>query len=147
MTTEILRPDGVGDLTQLWSNEAGNNYLFVDEASQDGDTTYVYTSSPDRADLYALPSTGIGASDTINSVTLKAYIKRFDASDYKGLIGIKTESTEYWGDQISFGADYALATRVYSTNPDTGSAWTVTQLNALQIGAKSYVAQAGLKMT
>lgn len=147
MATEILRPNGVGDLNTLYASPNVDHYLNVDEESEDGDDTYNYTSSTNRNDLYALPSTGIAAIDTINSVTLKTYIKKFDSTHYQGYVGIKTESTEYWGDKIDFETDYTLESRVYNNNPNTGIAWTVAQLNALQIGAKSYVSVAGLKIT
>lgn len=68
MATETLRPDATGDEENLTG--AGDNYLLVDEAVADDETTKVETSGAGhQRDLYNLPASGVGAG-TINKITV-----------------------------------------------------------------------------
>ena len=52
-------------------------------------------------------------------------------------LGLKTVSTEYWGDDLNMLTTYNdYRGTVHTINPNTLAAWTVAQLDALQVGPK-----------
>ncbi len=70
--TETLRPNAVGDATNISSQEpsSGPHWDKVDETTADDLSTYVYTTSTSyEQDLYHIPDHSSG-SGTINSVTV-----------------------------------------------------------------------------
>lgn len=133
--SETLRPDATGDLAQLTPDPGAANWQNVDEESSDSDSTYVHnaTGSTTLYDLYNLPNgSGIG---TISNV--KVYVRaRRSASGSLGYTMIKTNGVGYTGDTNLLGSSYANFSTTYSTNPQTGSAWQWSEINALQIGVK-----------
>ena len=142
MATIILRPNGAGDVTGLTPDPAVDNYLNVDEAEADDDTTdngisYEGPGSADEYDLYALEnSSDLG---TINSVTVyaRSYLMAGGAgfAGYSGYTKIKTGGTEYEGEVNTTGGWTTYNTE-YTTNPKTSSAWTWDEVNSLQAGVR-----------
>jgi hypothetical protein len=136
-TTEILRPNAVGDETGISSvSGAATHWQAVDEETANDDTDYVYTSSSSyQRDLYNLPShTGSG---TINSLTV--YF-RFEASYHYyttayARAAVKTHGTVYVGSEESeSSSSYVTRSYTWNTNPYTGSSWTWAEMDDLQAG-------------
>ena len=136
MATEILRPNAAGDSTEFTVTGATYNWQAVDEATPDDDVTYVGYALYSKKDLYNIQDSGIDDGDTINKVTLYARVKKPTSTYYKGYYGLKSGATEDWGTEITFTASYVDYSREYTTDPNTGSAWTKAALNALQIGER-----------
>lgn len=105
MTTEILRPNGVGIVTDLTPSPAVDNYLNIDEVTKDDDTTYNYaTGTIDTVDdAYALENSSIN-SGTLNKVTIKAYLKSTTTNDIFHLFLFNNSS---FG--VSFGEPFSLS--------------------------------------
>ena len=136
MSVEILRPNAAGDLTYLYQYPAtGSNYEKVDEETKDDDSTYVYNEATAHYyDRYNIPNHSEG-SGTINSVTVKAYMKRYVFGfDCTAKLCCKTHDTLYYSDIIQLTISYALYSKQWTTNPYTGSAWTWDEIDALLIG-------------
>jgi hypothetical protein len=145
MSQEILRPNGVGILSEHSLNGATPGYACVDEVTSDDDTTYVYCSTNSSArtirDLYALPSpTDIEPNDTINSVTV--YIK----SKYSGTSSAQQVTpclnggyATYEGTANNLTTSYADYSYTWTIFPSTASPWIYQNIVNLQIGVKSYV--------
>jgi len=139
MAIETLRPNAVGDETNLnpYPNTGEENWEDVDEETPDGGTTFVqYANKTTYArDLYHLPAfRGVGS---INKVTVYCYTKAQGAGtiDQASLkCACKTHTTPYEGSEetVTFGWAYYL--KEWTTNPNTGSAWTWGEIDALQIG-------------
>lgn len=146
---ETLRPNAAGDLNQMLHKDGSsgdsNNYTEVDESgSDDGDTTYVKTpgiGANTRADLYNIPSTGIGGSDTINSVTVTSRQARganWATGDYIAP-ALKIDSTEHRGRGVEPAATtYETVEQKFYHNPTDGTVWTNTDIENLQIGAAGF---------
>jgi len=137
MATEILRPNAAGDETNLvpipGTGEA--NWEDVDEAVADEDTTYVrYGLAAWMKDLYNLPAHS--GSGTINSVTVYARCKANGSPivQTSAIIRCKTNGTVYEGNEITVTTSYVNYSKAWATTPNTGSAWTWTEIDALQIG-------------
>ena len=137
--TFTLRPTGTGATTQHYDTGCSSNWQCVDEETSDGDATHVYYSGILlwKTDTYALADPS-ASSGNINSVVV--YIK---AQQYSVLSRvrtvIRTASTDYYGTIIAPPATtYTDYSTTYTTNPNTSSAWTWSEVNSLQIGVRSY---------
>ena len=138
MATETLRPNGVGFETAI-------SFVFpsdtphwdaVNEDPPDDDTTYVHTASGTyQRDLYALPtSVGAGPISQIE-VFLRWRAGQFTAYDVGIKASIRTHATNYEGSEhLTTSETYANISHIWTTNPNTGSAWTWAEIDALEIG-------------
>jgi hypothetical protein len=136
--TETLRPNAPGDLTNIpyQMPDSGYHWEKVDDTGEgDGDTTTItcWNSASFYTDFYNLPSgSGLG---TINKVVV--YFKALSGSGIaygSGRIVIKTHNSVYYGDVEVFPISYVLKSKTWTTNPNTGLAWTWEEISALQIG-------------
>lgn len=151
-SNETLRPNAAGDSNQLEHKDgtAGdtNNYTEVDEAVADDDTTYVRMGNlgvQPALDLYNLPATGIGGSDTIRKVTVTSRVAKGAAWGAIDSISpaLKIDSLEFRGAEKGPAATtYEDMTQVFWHNPADGTAWDTTDINNLQIGV-SVVSESG----
>lgn len=136
MATETLRPNAAGDLNQCRTNTgagSSNNYTYVDESSAN-DADYIASLfTVGYYDLYNLPSTSIPAGSTINKITFYGRFKR-DASGGLGSFYYKTDGTDYLS-ALTLTTSFAEYSLEKTTNPKTSAAWTIDDINGLQIGA------------
>src|SRR3989338_5770037 len=86
------------------------------------------------------------SSETINDVTLYFYGQEYSRSKYKFQPLIRSGSTNYLGSLKSLTSGYSYSSENYVNNPATGSAWTVSQIDALEAGMKSYSSNPGGKI-
>jgi len=138
MPTETLRPNAAGDATELVPSTAPN-WECVNEAVANGDTDYVRNDAENtyERDLYNIPDTAIPAGSTINSVTVYWTARKVAVPSTRAIAGyssIKTEGIIYEGSVQALTNSYVEYNTAYATNPNTGVAWTIAELNALQIG-------------
>lgn len=135
-----LLPNANGDLSQL-TNTAGtsvNNYTYVDERPHNSDTDYVEGSVVDNKDLYNYAATGLAATAVILRVWAESRSK--DTVATGGLIAlvIKTNSTEYTGSDTILSTSYTqVKGPEYTLNPNTTTAWSISDLDAIQAGPKT----------
>ncbi len=103
-------------------------------ASNDDDTSYAYTTSGSyQNDRYALPD--LALTGTINSVTINIMARATASPTRAGARTlIRTNGTNYLGTDIILTTGYATYSTAYATNPNTGLAWTWTEINNLQAG-------------
>jgi len=134
---DTLRPSGVGDST-IFTPSAGANWECVDEPVSDGDGSYVSTIGNLlvwRTDLYAIPD-GNG-SGAIDSVVVYSRAKSTGALT-SWRINFRTALKS--GDSLKVsankqpGTDYILDSLRYTTDPNTGSAWTWAAIANMQAG-------------
>ena len=139
-STETLRPNAAGDATNITYQypDSDEHWDKVDEESADDFSTHVNTKTTGYyMDLYNIPNHSAG-SGTVNSVTV--YFRFSGDSNGAGYIGyakaaIKTNGTVYDGSEESTtGNTFVNESYQWTTNPDTGSAWTWAEIDALQIG-------------
>jgi len=111
-----------------------NSYC-VNEAVQDGDTTYVYDSTSGHEDLYDLAN--LAATPTsIVAVQSRMFAKKSDSGTRNGQIRVKSGATEVGGTDTVLATTYAWLNRVDAVDPNTSAAWTASAVNALQVGPK-----------
>jgi len=134
MATEVLRPDGAGDYTNIASQYPASTAHWdkVDEAVADDDTTYLLTdSATQQKDAFTLGASAL-TDETINSVTV-FYVARSHVGEkarfqpFLRLSGSETTGTEI--DTTS--TTYSLRSEAL-TKPG-GGAWAVADLADLQV--------------
>lgn len=86
-------------------------------------------------DTFALPNSGIPAGSTINSVTVYNRKKSIHSSASVRTV-IRTYSTNYQSDANN-DPDWIEISTEYTTNPNTSSAWSIAEVNAMEIGTKA----------
>lgn len=140
MSTLTLRPNAASwtEQTRLGGT---NNYECIDEATLD-ESDYCYcsgssSSTPTLVDFYDLPDHST-ESETINSVTVKAYAKKIitgtDANNVTIRMAIRIGDTRYFGSANNLTTSTALYSHTYSVNPATSSAWSWTDVDNLRVG-------------
>lgn len=128
-------PTGVGSHDDGVITGASSSYLATKETPPDSDTTYsslqnigdyfllTYASIPTDSEVIALVPFPFASKSAAGSATFKADM----------LIG----GTQYLGtEQSPSDGSYAYFPDIITTSPATGITWTVTEINALELGVK-----------
>lgn len=139
---ETLYPNGAGDLAQLTRGgaDSGANWSQCEEATQNGDTDYVVSTSTNQFDCYAfqdrsVTGTPLGvvvvatAKLASGTPTIKLFV-RIAGVTYEGTITHTLTSA------------YKCYFEGWSNNPATGNAWTDSEINSAQFGVKCVDANA-----
>jgi hypothetical protein len=132
-----LRPNGPGNYTEF-DNLVGapTHWEAVDDVTPDDDSTYVDSATADDRDTYALTASGIPPGSTINSVTVYVYVKRLGSQQKKFWIMIRSGTTDSLSNSKNAKNKYDSFDHVWTTDPNTGSAWTLAAVDALEAGVK-----------
>lgn len=143
MVAVILRPTGNG-ATQEWSSQypgSGSHYDKVDESVADDDTTYIYsTGAP--TDTFSITPTVLGGKINSVSVVVRLYPLGYNAAEDAHAWGVvRTYDTDYphASSQDFTYSTYTTLTFTWTTNPNTSSAWTWSEIYNMQIGVKATV--------
>jgi hypothetical protein len=102
-----------------------------------GDISYVFASSSGFEDLYSFPALSTTPLN-IYTVCVKGNIKKSDTGARTVDLRMKSSSTDSAGSNggQTPGTTYGWLDSFFDTDPNTGSAWTVTGLNAATSGVK-----------
>ena len=139
MATTIIRPNAVGDYTTLLG--ASPHWAQVDDVIPDEDATYVHlyhwVVGTTGYDSYNLSDVGFGAA-TITNVQIIGRFRRIAQNPAgSGLVsfglGVRTNGANSWTAENTRNNSYFNASRNYAINPVTGLAWTLAEINALQV--------------
>lgn len=131
---QTLYPTGAGATTQ-WTPSTGNNWAAVDEAAANSDTDYVSTSTANNIDTYAMGNLS-NTSGTILALAVNL-VARDDAGGSNSIAAVvRSGGTDYAQASVATTAGYLNYQTVISTDPATSSAWTGTNVNAVELGVK-----------
>jgi len=145
--TETLRPNAAGTYTQCDAVGDTANYLCVDEAVSDGDTTYVRTwGGATELDTYNIEDHTTG-SGNVTDVYAYTYT-RVDSGTHDAEVAIRTNSTDYFGGYTSgVPTTYTYLSANWDNNPFTNNPWTWAEVDALEIGVRHYDLNGGYLWT
>ena len=130
-----LRPN-LDTAQKDWAPLSGaNNYAMVADTTIDGDTSYVQASTVGNYDLYDVGNL-TPTSATISAVNHLVWARKTDATTRAINLTTKSGATTTDSANTTLSASYVGYNKLYETDPNTGSAWTVSGVNALQIGQK-----------
>lgn len=128
-----LLPAGAGASSQF-TPDSGTNYTRVNEATPDGDTSYVQDSTVNDIDLYTLAALASGAT-VVKSLAVYHYARKTDSGSRTMEAEIRTGSTNYsYANAIALATSYIYYASGWGTNPNTASPWTVSDVNGMQAG-------------
>ena len=131
-------PNGIGDFTE-WNRggaDSGNNWSQVEERPPTNDTDYVTTAALNQRDLYTFGDVD-AAFHTIDAIVSWLLARKDDAGSASVAHLLKSGVTLDTGADLSLSTTYQYLDRFYETDPDTGAAWTLGAVNAVQAGPKS----------
>jgi hypothetical protein len=112
-----------------------NNSL-VNEAHEDGATTYVYSSNPGDTDFYGIATLGVTPPYVV-AVTTRGYFQKSDTNPRTGVVQLKSGGTTVASSAPTLSSTaWVWAWRHDVNDPNTGAAWTPTAVNNVQIGPK-----------
>lgn len=130
-------PNGNGNSSQLVGSDGNSvdNYLLIDDATPDDDTTYVQSATTGQKDTYAFPNMAHTPA-AIYGVQVSMNARKDDA----GLRSICSVTRS--GGSDTDGATQALSTsynyyrQILETDPNTSVAWTQSGVNSAEFGVK-----------
>lgn len=132
---ETVRPTADTAQKDFTPNTGSTNYTQVDDTTANGDTDYVQASTVGNTDRYtfgALSST----PSTISAVQVTSFAEKTDAASRTINLQVKSGATTSDGSAFSLAASYGKFDRILETDPDTGSAWGASAVNAIEAGPK-----------
>lgn len=142
----VQAPSGAGTHTDFSATGAATNWQAVSDRPPDLDTSYVQSPTVGAKDSYTVNAAGSldhggGAYGTVSAIygTFECVLATKTDTAARGLKAlVRSGSTEATGteDLLAFGPSeiWSIATLVEETDPNTGAAWTLSALNAREIG-------------
>lgn len=120
-----------------WVLDAGSSKVQAVGADDSDDTSYIRTTTVGNTQTYYAPditSGEIADIDTIDSVEITATLKRAGGAGTfaQPSLVVSNNSTDSEATVANVSTSYATRTRTMTTDPITGSAWTVATLRAWQ---------------
>lgn len=133
-----LVPDGAGTVTGL-TPSAGTNWSNVNAGvGSSADASYNEGLTAGLEDLYTMTNSALTQPDISEVVSVTAYL-RVDR-DGVGLLNtspsVRVGGTTYYGLHQGLPDTFDLVTYTWDVSPDTGSAWTIAEINAIEAGVK-----------
>lgn len=127
--------DDMGTNSDWTPSPSGTNKEAIDEATQDGDTTYNFSGTATDRDTFEFPAVGVGVAALVHAV-VPYVIARKDDSGTRGIkVAMLANGTDdYDGSDQALNTGYSVYREVYEENPDTTSDWTVGAVEAMEYG-------------
>lgn len=138
MATLTLRPNADGDDVAWTANGAAADWDCVDESSSDEDTTYISVAATEASnfdELLNLPASGLSVGDTINSVALTLRARSVTVPPDMNFLW-KENSVKSVGATNTLTTSYVDYTETRTVRPSDSAAWTVSDVDALQVGIR-----------
>jgi hypothetical protein len=111
------------------------NWQFVSELQQDSTVTYVQDITVGHSDLYGIAPTSPLTPVSVVGVTTRAFLQRSDAGSRGCPVALKSGSTTVLSSpQYLPGTGFGWTYRSDAVDPNTGSAWLSSGVDAVQVG-------------
>ena len=128
----VLYPNGAGGSTQF-TPLSGNNWSNVEDVGpNDGDTTYVYSSTVGAEDLYTLQDLS-GITTGVTLAQLRVTARKQDAGARSAQSVLVSGANTDLGTSTVLSSSYTQLIKAYPVNP-SGANWAASDINALQVG-------------
>ena len=117
-----------------WTIAISNSNCLVNEAQQDGLTSYVFDSNPGDADWYGLAGTA-GTPASVIATTIRGYMTKGDAGTRVAEIQLQSGATTVaTAPSVLTTSGWQWAWRTDVVDPNTGAAWAPSSVNVALIG-------------
>jgi len=132
--TECIVPSGAGTHAQ-WTPSAGANWQNVDEIPPDGDTTFNDTTVVGNIDSFTHPALSASPASILAVIV---NVRARNTTTGVGSVApfVRSSTTELAGTAVTLNTSYQNFQSVYATDPATSAAWTLSGVNACEIGYK-----------
>lgn len=132
---ETIRPNADGAHTQ-WTPDTGTaHYSRVNETTPDGDTSYVYDLNIGDRDSYTFDDL-VDLSGTIFGIQTNLYARKDNTALRQICAVARPVTTDRDGATVTLASSYQFFSEIRETNPDTGVAWTIGDINSSEFGVK-----------
>jgi hypothetical protein len=111
------------------------NFAMIDEAKEDGATSYVYTTNVANNDYYHFAPLGT-TPPSILGIAVRGFARKSEVSTRTGVFMLKSGvqfSPTTHGDQLTQNT-WSNMWDFFITDPNTNNPWTVAGVDAVQIG-------------
>lgn len=135
---ELLKPTADGANKQFTPDTGTDNFARIDEAFEDGDTSYVSSNTVTDTDTYTFGDLSTDFA-TIKAIQVNIVARKDDIGSRLIASAIKSGSTTYdHGIENPFGLgdSYSQQSDVWDTDPNGNIPWTSTTVNAMEVGVK-----------
>lgn len=118
-----------------------DHFAMVDDAADiDDDSTYVENATLGATDRYT--SAALGVTGTVHGVQISTTSRKTDTKARGFKASIKSGATEKEDTgEHTLTASYIVYRDIYEVDPNTSSAWTVTNVDSLEFGFKITTAE------
>lgn len=130
----VIFPSAAGNYSQ-WTPLVGLNYTDVDESSPNDDTDYVSSSTVGQIDTYTFTDLTTTAA-TIKAIQWVFYARKDDAGLRQIAPVIRQGAADQVGATQTLLTTYSFIPVVFDTNPHTGAAFTLAEINGDEFGVK-----------
>ncbi len=131
----VVALDPTSDVTTEWGTTSSPHYSEIDENPSDKDTTYIETGSPTAVDLFGFQN----VTSLLGAIYgIQVCVEISDSSDPVDLrivSGATTSDEEGVDNTVVYDPSFITYTRIVELDPNTSSAWTLSNVNAAQFGA------------
>lgn len=133
---EVILPNGNGNSSQFVGSDSDStdNYLLVDDASPDDDTTYVESATVGNKDTYAYNDLVV-TTGTVYGVQILPYARKSDAGTRKFCTVTRLSGTEVDSADQTLSTTYNYFPVVQEAKPG-GGVWTIADVNNAEFGEK-----------
>jgi len=134
---EAILPDGNGYNSDFDGSDGNqvDNYLLVDEADPDDDTTYVEDDTVGGIDSFTYAAMSETPA-TIFGVAVTTMAKKTTANARTIKQIARPVSTNYTGDEHTLSESYACFQDIWEDNPADAAAWEEADVNGAEFGVK-----------
>lgn len=112
----------------------GANYANVADIP-DSTATYNSSATVGAKDLYTMADLPAGVT-TIHGAQANNHAWKTDAGSKNLKNAIKSGATTAYGSSIALSASMTANSDVFETDPNTSTAWTVSGVNGVEVGAE-----------
>lgn len=98
-------------------------------------TNYIDIATPGQAEMFGLASFGVTPT-VIMAAQVCAYQCKTGSEDAFSKLAIRSGATTDKSANISLSAQYKLSTRLLEVDPNTSAAWTISAVNAMNVGVE-----------
>jgi hypothetical protein len=132
---DTLVPTAEGNYSQFTPSTGTDNSALVDDATPDDDTTYVESSTVGHRDTYAMEDLSHTPA-SIFGVQSSVYARKVDSGARELITTVRSGTTDYDSATNVLTTSYLYYTELHATDPDTAAAWTISGVNAVEVGQK-----------
>ena len=128
-------PTAAGNSSQFTRSTGSNQAATIDETSANGDTDYNASSTVNQIDTLTMADLAV-ASATVYGVQVVVQARKTDAGSTGHKAALRIGSTDYLGVEQGVPSTFAFLCMPWDASPATNSAFTSSEVNALEAGYK-----------